>query len=101
MNFDINKNEGMELDIVCLIVKEIIGSEENVEFVGVIVKMCGFFLDNGELDMVIVIFIIIDECKKIYNFIIFYYIDEIGFFVCKEDNFFSMKDLDGKIIGVV
>lgn len=38
MNPDTNKNEGMEPDIARLIAKEITGSEENVEFVGVTAK---------------------------------------------------------------
>ena len=100
MNPDTNKNEGMEPDIARLIAKEITGSEENVEFVGVTAKTRGPLLDNGELDMVIATFTITDERKKTYNFTTPYYTDEIGFLVRKEDNFSSMKDLDGKTIGV-
>ena len=90
----------MEPDIARLIAKEITGSEENVEFVGVTAKTRGPLLDNGELDMVIATFTITDERKKTYNFTTPYYTDEIGFLVRKEDNFSSMKDLDGKTIGV-
>ncbi|QQV79536.1 transporter substrate-binding domain-containing protein [Enterococcus faecalis] len=87
----------MEPDIARLIAKEITGSEENVEFVGVTAKKRAVpFLDNGELDMVIATFTITDERKKTYNFTTPYYTDEIGFLVRKEDNFSSMKDLDGK-----
>ncbi len=68
MNPDTNKNEGMEPDIARLIAKEITGSEENVEFVGVTAKTRGPLLDNGELDMVIATFTITDERKKTYNF---------------------------------
>ena len=100
LNPDTNKNEGMEPDIARLIAKEITGSEENVEFVGVTAKTRGPLLDNGELDMVIATFTITDERKKTYNFTTPYYTDEIGFLVRKEDNFSSMKDLDGKTIGV-
>ena len=50
--------------------------------------------------MVIATFTITDERKKTYNFTTPYYTDEIGFLVRKEDNFSSMKDLDGKTIGV-
>ena len=46
--------------------------------------------------MVIATFTITDERKKTYNFTTPYYTDEIGFLVRKEDNFSSMKDLDGK-----
>ena len=38
----------MEPDIARLIAKEITGSEENVEFVGVTAKTRGPLLDNGE-----------------------------------------------------
>ena len=55
----------MEPDIARLIAKEITGSEENVEFVGVTAKTRGPLLDNGELDMVIATFTITDERKRL------------------------------------
>lgn len=101
MNPDTNKNEGMEPDIARLIAKELTGSEENVEFVGVTAKTRGPLLDNGELDMVIATFTINDERKKTYNFTTPYYKDEVGFLVRKTDKFSDIKSLDGKTIGVV
>lgn len=94
MNPDTNKNEGMEPDIARLIAKEITGSEENVEFVGVTAKTRGPLLDNGELDMVIATFTITDERKKTYNFTTPYYTDEIGFLVRKEEGIkFTYQEL--------
>lgn len=101
MNPDTNKNEGMEPDIARLIAKELTGSADNVEFVGVTAKTRGPLLDNGELDMVIATFTINDERKKTYNFTTPYYTDEIGFLVRKADKFTDIKSLDGKTIGVV
>lgn len=101
MNPDTNQNEGMEPDIARLIAKEITGSEDNVEFVGVTAKTRGPLLDNGEIDMVIATFTINEERKKTYNFTTPYYRDEIGFLVRKEDNFSDISSLAGKTIGVV
>lgn len=101
MNPDTNKNEGMEPDIARLIAKELTGSEDNVEFIGITAKTRGPLLDNGELDMVIATFTITDERKETYNFTAPYYKDEIGFLVRQEDNFTDIESLDGKTIGVV
>ncbi|MBM7688328.1 glutamine ABC transporter substrate-binding protein [Enterococcus ureilyticus] len=101
MNPDTNKNEGMEPDIARLIAKELTGSEDNVEFVGVTAKTRGPLLDNGELDMVIATFTITDERKETYNFTTPYYKDEVGFLVRKDDKFTDTASLDGKTIGVV
>lgn len=100
MNPDSNKNEGMEPDIARKIAKELTGSEDNVEFVGVTAKTRGPLLDNGELDMVIATFTITDERKETYNFTTPYYQDEVGFLVRKEDGFTDTASLDGKTIGV-
>lgn len=100
MNPDTNKNEGMEPDIARLIAKELTGSEDNVEFVGVTAKTRGPLLDNGELDMVIATFTINDERKKNYNFTTPYYQDEIVFLVRSADKYTDIASLDGKTIGV-
>lgn len=100
MNPDTDKNEGMEPDIARLIAKELTGSEDNVEFVGVTAKTRGPLLDNGELDMVLATFTITDERKETYNFTTPYYKDEIGFLVRKDDKYTDMASLDGKTIGV-
>ncbi|MBP1048429.1 transporter substrate-binding domain-containing protein [Enterococcus sp. BWM-S5] len=100
MNPDSNKNEGMEPDIARKIAKELTGSEDNVEFVGVTAKTRGPLLDNGELDMVIATFTITDERKETYNFTTPYYQDEVGFLVRKSDGFTDTASLDGKTIGV-
>lgn len=97
---DTKKNEGMEVDLAHKIAKEITGSEDNVEFVGVTAKTRGPLLDNGEVDMDIATFTITPERKKSYNFTAPYFTDEIGFLVRKDDGFKSIKDLDGKTIGV-
>ena len=100
MNPDTNKNEGMEPDIARLIAKEITGSEENVEFVCVTAITRGPLLDNGELDMVIATFTITEERKESYNFSDPYFTDGVALLVKKDAGYNTLKDLDGKTIGV-
>lgn len=92
--------EGMEVDLAKLLAKDIIGSEGQVEFVGVTAQTRGSLLDNDELDMVIATFTITDERKESYNFTSPYFTDEIGFLVKKSNGFTDIKSLNGKTIGV-
>ncbi|MGX6979564.1 transporter substrate-binding domain-containing protein [Vagococcus elongatus] len=100
LNPDTNKHEGMEIELSKKIAKDLTGSEDNIEFVGVTAKTRGPLLDNGEVDMIIATFTITDERKETYNFSTPYYQDEIGFLVRNDEGVDSMKDLDGKMIGV-
>jgi len=52
------------------------------------------------VDMIIATFTITEERKKSFNFTDPYYTDAIGFLVKKDSGINTMKDLDGKTIGV-
>lgn len=92
--------EGFEIDLSKAIAKKILGDESKVEFQGVTAKTRGPLLDNGEIDMVAATFTITDERKKSYNFSDPYMKDGIGLLVKKSLGASSLKDLDGKTIGV-
>lgn len=92
--------EGLEIDISKAIAKKILGDENKVEFQGVTAKTRGPLLDNGEIDMVAATFTITDERKKSYNFSDPYIKDGIGLLVKKSLGASSLKDLNGKTIGV-
>lgn len=95
-----NEIEGFEIDLSKQIAKKILGDENKVEFQGVTAKTRGPLLDNGEIDMVAATFTITDERKKSYNFSDSYLKDGIGLLVKKNLGASSLKDLDGKTIGV-
>lgn len=92
--------EGLEIDISKAIAKKILGDENKVEFQGVTAKTRGPLLDNGEIDMVAATFTITDERKKSYNFSDPYIKDGVGLLVKKSLGASSLKDLNGKTIGV-
>ncbi|MBN7574217.1 adhesin [Clostridium sp. 2-1] len=92
--------EGLEIDLSKAIAKKILGDESKVEFQGVTAKTRGPLLDNGEIDMVAATFTITDERKKSYNFSDPYIKDGVGLLVKKSLGASSLKDLDGKTIGV-
>lgn len=99
--------EGFEDDLAYEIAGSIFGcsadeakEQKLVEFQGVTAKTRGPLLENGELDLVIATFTITDERKETYNFSTPYYTDAVGLLVNKDSGISSIKDLDGKIIGV-
>lgn len=92
--------EGFEIDLSKAVAKKILGDESKVEFQGVTAKTRGPLLDNGEIDMVAATFTITEERKKSYNFSDPYMKDGIGLLVKKSLGVSSLKDLDGKTIGV-
>lgn len=99
--------EGFEDDLAYNIAGEIFGctpeeakDKKLVEFQGVTAKTRGPLLENGEIDLVIATFTITDERKETYNFSTPYYTDAVGLLVNNDSGIESIKDLDGKIIGV-
>ena len=92
--------EGFEIDLSRAVAKKILGDENKVEFQGVTAKTRGPLLDNGEVDMVAATFTITDERKKSYNFSDSYIKDGLGLLVKKNSGALSLKDLNGKTIGV-
>lgn len=92
--------EGFEIDLSKQVAKKILGDENKVEFQGVTAKTRGPLLDNGEVDMDACTFTITEERKKSYNFSDSYLKDGVGLLVKKSLGVSSLKDLDGKTIGV-
>ena len=95
-----NKIDGLEIDIARAIAKKILGDENKLELMPVTAKTRGALLDNGEIDLAIASFTITDERKKSYNFSEPYITDHIGFMVKKASGMNSLKDMNGKKIGV-
>lgn len=95
-----NKIDGFEIDIARAIAKKIFGSPDKVDFQAVTAKTRGPLLDNGEIDIVAATFTITEERKKSYNFSDSYFTDGVKLMVKKSANAKSIKDLNGKKIGV-
>jgi len=91
------KYTGMEIDVAKAIAKDL---GVKAEFTPVTAQTRGPLLDNKQVDAVIATFTITDERKKSYNFTDPYFTDEAGFLVKKSSGYTSVKDLDGKTIGV-
>lgn len=99
-NPETNEVEGFEIDLAKAIAKEMFGDENKIETQAVTAKTRGPLLDSGEVDAVIATFTITDERKLSYNFSTPYYTDAVGLLVKKDGGYKSLKDLDGKTIGV-
>jgi putative glutamine transport system substrate-binding protein len=94
------KIDGMEIDLARALAKKILGDENKVEVQAVTAKTRGPLLDNGEIDMVIATFTITEERKQSYNFSDPYFTDGVALMVKKNSGVQSLKDLNGKKIGV-
>ncbi|NLM83435.1 MAG: transporter substrate-binding domain-containing protein [Clostridiales bacterium] len=99
-NPDTGEVEGLEIDIAKELAKRLLGDENKITTTGVTAQTRGPLLDNNEVDMIIATFTITEERKKSYNFTEPYYTDAIGFLVKKDSGIQTIKDLDGKTIGV-
>lgn len=99
-NTSTGETEGFEIDLAKAIAKDLLGDESKVETQAVTAKTRGPLLDNGEVDLVIATFTITDERKKVYNFSDPYYSDAVKMMVKKDSGIKSLKDLEGKTIGV-
>jgi len=94
------KVDGFEIDLARVLAGKILGDPTKIDVQGVTAKTRGPLLDNGEIDLVIATFTITEERKKSYNFSIPYFTDGVGLMVKSAKGFKSLKDLDGKRIGV-
>lgn len=94
-----DKVDGFEIDLAKAIAKKILGTEK-IETVAVTAKTRGPVLDSGDVDMDISTFTITEERKKSYNFSDSYYTDGVRLMVKKNSGIQSLKDLNGKKIGV-
>lgn len=92
--------EGMEIDLAKAIAKRILGDEKKVSVEGVNPKTRGPLLDSGSIDLVIATFTVTPERKQTYDFSDPYFIDGVGLLVKKDSGIQSLKDLEGKTVGV-
>ena len=95
-----NKIDGFEIDLAREMAKKIVGDPTKLELTAVTAKTRGPLLDSGDVDMDISTFTITDERKKSYNFSDPYFTDGVGLLVKKAAGYKSLKDLNGKKIGV-
>ncbi len=95
-----NQIDGFEIDIAKAIAKKILGDENKLDPQAVTAKTRGPLLDSGEVDIIAATFTITEERKKSYNFSDPYFTDGVGLLVKKASGITSLKDLNGKTIGV-
>jgi len=93
--------EGMEIEIAKLVAKEILGDPEAVAFTPVTVYFRENLLTNNEIDIIIATYTINDERKARFNISPPYYTDTIGLMVRKDSGIHSLKDCNGKTLGIV
>lgn len=91
--------DGFEIDLAKAMAKKIIGTEK-IETTAVTAKTRGPVLDSGDVDMDISTFTITEERKKSFNFSDPYFTDGVRLLVKKNSGIKSLKDLNGKKIGV-
>lgn len=94
------KVDGFEIDIAKAVAKKIFGDENKIQTSAVTAKTRGPLLDSGDVDIDVATFTITDERKKSYNFSDPYFTDGVGLLVKKNAGIQSLKDLNGKKIGV-
>ena len=94
------KIDGMEIDLAKKMAKKILGDENKINVQAVTAKTRGPLLDNGEVDFVIATFTITEERKQSYNFSDPYFSDGVALMVKKNSGIQSLKDLNGKKVGV-
>lgn len=106
-NTKTNEYEGFEIDLAYELAADIFGvtpeearEQKLCEFQGVTAKTRGALLDNGEVDVVIATFTITEDRKKSWNFSTPYIEDALGLMCRVDSGFKTMKDLNGKNIGV-
>lgn len=100
LNPETNTYEGFEIDLARILAEKILGDSTKLELTTVNSKTRGPLLDKGDVDMVIATFTITEERKKSYDFSDAYLTDSIGFLVKKDSGIESIKDMDGKTLGV-
>lgn len=88
---------GMEIDLAKKIA-ETLGVD--VEFTAVTAATRGELLDSGDLDCVLATFTITDERRNSWDFSTPYYTDHVTVLVENSSNIKSLKDIEGKVVGV-
>jgi putative glutamine transport system substrate-binding protein len=96
-----NRYDGFEIEIARLLARDLLGSEEKVEFVPVTNEEREDFLDKGTVDVIIATFGRTDLRAENYNISSPYYTDFVGLMTRKDSGFQGLLDFNEKNIGVV
>ncbi len=89
-------NAGLEIDIARYLTKEILGSEDKVEFVSVVASNRIELLKQGKIDLVIATMTITPERQQQINFSEPYYSAGTGLLARKDSGISTWEDLKGK-----
>ena len=90
------KNAGLEIDIAHQLTKEILGSEDKVEFVPVVAANRIEFLKQGKVDLIIATMTDTPERRKEIDFSENYYSAGTGLLTKKNNDIKTWEDLKGK-----
>ena len=90
------QNAGLEIDIARNLTKELLGSEEKVEFVPVVAANRIEFLQQGKVDLVIATMTDTEERREVIDFSENYYSAGTGLLTKKDSGIASWDDLKGK-----
>lgn len=91
-----NKTKGFDLDIAAAIVKDITGSEDNIEYVEVNGKTRIPMLKNGDIDLIVRTMTITEERKQEVDFSDPYFSAGQSLLVPENSAIISIADLKGK-----
>ena len=100
LNPNTKQYEGLEIDIAKAVAKQILGSEDKINFVTVTAKNRSAFINQDKVDIVIATFTVTEERKQSYDFSDIYYTDSVGIMVKKSSGITSFKNLENKKVGV-
>jgi polar amino acid transport system substrate-binding protein len=89
-------NVGLEIDIARYLAKEIVGSEDAVEFVPVVAANRIEFLQQGRVDLVIATMNETEERRQVIDFSENYYASGTGLLTRKDSGVETWEDLEGK-----
>jgi polar amino acid transport system substrate-binding protein len=90
------KNAGLEIDIARNLAKEIVGSEQKIEFVPVTASNRIELLKQGKVDLVLATMTITDERRRQIDFSEPYYAAGTGLLARKDSKVSKWEDLKGK-----
>jgi putative glutamine transport system substrate-binding protein len=92
---------GYDIDLAKIIAKEILGSEQKIEFVPVTASNRIMKLNSGEVDMLIATMSITEQRQQILDFSTPYYIAGQAIMVKKSSKATRLKDFEGKKLIIV
>jgi putative glutamine transport system substrate-binding protein len=98
---DTGEYYGYEIEIARLLARDLLGSDDKVEFVPVTNEEREDFLDKGTVDVIIATFGKTELRAENYNISSPYYTDFVGLLARKESGFQGLADLNGRSIGVI